>query len=116
MPPFIEGYDEAVRYPQSMEDFAADVGANLDMDYHDATQGWSDPCGQFCPACKGQCNGRDQDRHPSPPIPPEGGYYYEGLHGCGRHIWRNGDKAVFTMTHDGVLLREGNPAQIGLTG
>jgi|SRR5208282_5450199 len=71
----LEDYDDAVRYPITTEEYAAEVGQKLDASYHDPNQGWSDPCPQFCPqpACKQQCNGRDSSDHEE--------------HSCGHHVW-----------------------------
>ncbi len=81
----LEDYDDAVRYPITTEEYAAEVGQKLDGDYHDAAQGWSDPCPQFCPepACRQQCNGRDSSNHEE--------------HSCGHHVWVMHGERVWRM-------------------
>jgi len=73
----LDGYDESVKYPESLSDFCTRQANILAEDYVDPKQGWSDPCPKFCPVCKDECQGRDQEKHPST----------LGVHGCGKHCW-----------------------------
>jgi len=73
----LEGYDDSVKYPESLSDFCTRQANILAADYVDNRKGWSDPCPKFCPVCKAECQGRDEDKHPST----------LGVHGCGKHCW-----------------------------